>query len=93
MVTDVNLNELFPGEKEETPLNSIPLEAKERLQAKTEEESGGLVRVPFKLKLCFQQLLKHLCLIIRASRNEENLKTNFTVRSERPVEQVCLCIF
>lgn len=58
---DVNLNELFPEEKEHTPLNSVPLEGSERLQKNTEEEIGG---------------------------NEENLKPDFTVRSERPVEHI-----
>ncbi|XP_047240783.1 synaptotagmin-like protein 1 isoform X2 [Girardinichthys multiradiatus] len=38
---DVNLDEVFIGEKKETPLNNIPAEAKERLQEKTEEESEG----------------------------------------------------
>uniref|UniRef100_A0A147B3I1 Synaptotagmin-like protein 1 n=1 Tax=Fundulus heteroclitus TaxID=8078 RepID=A0A147B3I1_FUNHE len=38
---DVNLNELFTGEKEETPLNSFPPQTKERLQEKKEEESEG----------------------------------------------------
>ncbi|XP_038144578.1 synaptotagmin-like protein 1 isoform X1 [Cyprinodon tularosa] len=37
---DVNLNELFPG-KEETPTNSIPPGANERLQEKTEEKNRG----------------------------------------------------
>ncbi|MEQ2168465.1 hypothetical protein GOODEAATRI_014693, partial [Goodea atripinnis] len=37
----MNLNEVFIGEKKETPLNNIPAEAKERLQEKTEEESEG----------------------------------------------------
>uniref|UniRef100_A0A3Q2CJR0 Synaptotagmin-like protein 1 n=1 Tax=Cyprinodon variegatus TaxID=28743 RepID=A0A3Q2CJR0_CYPVA len=37
---DVNLNELFPG-KEETPSNSIPPGANERLQEKTEEKNRG----------------------------------------------------
>ncbi|KAM4725295.1 synaptotagmin-like protein 1 isoform 2-T2 [Anableps anableps] len=56
MVTDVSLNKLFIGEKEETPLNSIPPEANV-----TEEECG---------------------------RSGENLKSDFTLRSERPVAHV-----
>ncbi|PWA15109.1 hypothetical protein CCH79_00008872, partial [Gambusia affinis] len=40
MATDVNLNKLFIGEKEETPVNGILPKAEGRQQDKTEEESG-----------------------------------------------------
>lgn len=50
MVTDVNLNKLFIGEKEETPVNGILPEAEGQQQDKTEEESGRSVRGPSKLK-------------------------------------------
>uniref|UniRef100_A0A3B5MYG7 Synaptotagmin-like protein 1 n=1 Tax=Xiphophorus couchianus TaxID=32473 RepID=A0A3B5MYG7_9TELE len=47
---DVNLNKLFIGEKEETPVNGILPEAEGQQQDKTEEESGRSVRGPSKLK-------------------------------------------